>query len=70
MNKGSEVEYRVFRIEVKVWKEQTVGCTGVWHRQQGLLNGGAGFEPTTLTAGKRQGIYNVAGDLPLYLLQP
>ena len=47
-----------------------MGCTGVWHRQQGLLNGGAGFEPTTLTAGKRQGIYNVAGDLPLYLLQP
>jgi len=66
VNKCSEVKYGVFRIEVKVRKEQTAGCTGVRHGQWGLLNGGAGFEPMTSTAGKRQYITNVAGDLLLY----
>ena len=37
VNKCSEVKYGVFRVEVKVRKEQTAG----------LLNGGAGFEPAT-----------------------
>jgi len=32
--------------------------------------GGAGFEPTTSTAGKRRCITNVAGDLPLYHRSP
>ena len=54
-----------FRVEVKVWKEQTAGCTGFRCGQWSLLNGGTGFEPTTLTTGKIQGITNVAGDLPL-----
>jgi len=66
VNKYSEVKYGVFRVEVKVWKEQTVGCTGVRHGQWDLLNRGAGFEPMTSTAGKRRYITNVAGDLPLY----
>ena len=29
VNKGSKVKYGVFRIEVKVWKKQTVEYTGV-----------------------------------------
>ena len=39
-------------VEVKVQKEQTAECTRVSARAAGLLNGGAGFEPTTSTAGK------------------
>jgi len=70
VNKCSEVKYGVFRVEVKVQKEQTVECTGVSARAAGLLNGGAGFEPTTSTAGKRQCITNVVGDLPLYYCSP
>jgi len=66
VNKCSEVKYGVFRVEVKVQKKQTAGCTRVWHGQQGLLNRGAGFEPMISTAGKRQCITNVVGDLPLY----
>ena len=58
VNKCSEVKYGVFKVEVKVWKEQTAECTRVQRRQQGLLNGGAGFEPMTLTAGQ-QGKGNV-----------
>jgi len=53
VNKCSEVKYGVFRVEVKVWKEQTAEYTRVSAWAVGLLNGGAGFEPTTLTAGKR-----------------
>ena len=67
VNKCSEVKYGVFRLEVKVQKEQTAECTGVSARAAGLLNGGAGFEPTTSTVGKRRCITNVVGDLPLYL---
>jgi len=70
VNKCSEVKYGVFRVEVKVWKEQTAECTGVSARAVGLLNGGAGFEPMTSTAGKRRCITNVAGDLPLYHHSP
>jgi len=53
VNKCSEVKYGVFRVEVKVRKEQTAECTGVSVQAVGLLNGGAGFEPMTSTAGKR-----------------
>jgi len=70
VNKCSEVKYGVFRVEVKIRKEQTEECTGVSARAAGLLNGGAGFEPTTSTAGKRRCITNVAGDLPLYHRSP
>jgi len=37
VNKCSEVKYGVFRVEVKVWKEQTAGCTEL---QQGALEFG------------------------------
>ena len=70
MNKCSEVKYGVFRVEVK----SSEGADGGVHwssvQAAGLLNGGAGFEPTTLTAGKRQCITNVVGDLPLYHRSP
>jgi len=58
-----------FRIEVKVRKEQdsemhrssvrAVGPPTEWR-----------YRTTTLTAGKRQGITNGAGDLPLYHHSP
>ena len=38
VNKCSEVKYRVFKVEVKVRKEQTAECTGVQRGQRGLLN--------------------------------
>ena len=60
MNKGSEVKCRVFRVEVKVQKEQTAG----------LLNRDTRFEPMTLIAGKRQDITNVAGEFTITPLQP
>ena len=34
MIKSSEVKYGVFRVEVKVQKEQTAEYTGVWCKQQ------------------------------------
>jgi len=35
VDKGSEAKCGFFRVEVKVWKEQTAGCTRVQHGQQG-----------------------------------
>jgi len=60
VNKCSEVKYGVFRVEVKVWKEQIAECTGVSARAAGLLNGSAGFEPTTLDS-REKAMYNQCG---------
>ena len=60
VNKCSEVKYGVFRVEVKVWKEQTVELHQSLAQAVGLLNGGAGFETHDLNS-REKAMYNQCG---------